>query len=97
MSGPERRHMFWSTLMHASHPHSGKTDEMRLGFAARYLPTSVRVYPYSDSLEEFGGAASLEKFGNVLVSGEDRYGHNRFVDSTVDGFRFPVRTPAGVA
>ncbi len=89
--------MFWSTLMHASHPHSGKTDEMRLGFAARYLPTSVRVYPYSDSLEEFGGAASLEKFGNVLVSGEDRYGHNRFVDSTVEGFRFPVRTPAGVA
>lgn len=89
--------MFWSTLMHASLPHSGKTDEMRLGFAARYLPTSVRVYPYSDSLEEFGGAASLEKFGNVLVSGEDRYGHNRFVDSTVDGFRFPVRTPAGAA
>ncbi|HZP53929.1 chlorinating enzyme [Actinocrinis sp.] len=89
--------MFWSTLMHASLPHSGKTDEMRLGFAARYLPTSVRVYPYSDSLEEFGGAASLEKFGNVLVSGEDRYGHNRFVDSTVDGFRFPVRTPVGAA
>jgi non-heme Fe2+,alpha-ketoglutarate-dependent halogenase len=36
------------------------TDQMRLGFAARYLPTSVRVYPYSDALEEFGGAASLE-------------------------------------
>jgi non-heme Fe2+,alpha-ketoglutarate-dependent halogenase len=83
--------IFWSTLMHASHPHAGLTDQMRLGFAARYLPTSVRVYPYSDSLEEFGGGASLEKFGNVLTSGTDSYQHNRFVDRTVNGFRFPTR------
>jgi non-haem Fe2+, alpha-ketoglutarate-dependent halogenase len=83
--------IFWSTLMHASHPHSGLTDKMRLGFAARYLPTQVRVYPYSDSLEEFGGSASLEKFGNVLVSGRDDFHHNRFVDRTVNGFPFPVR------
>ncbi|CAL9626759.1 chlorinating enzyme [Streptomyces sp. enrichment culture] len=87
--------IFWSTLMHASLPHSGLTDQMRLGYAARYLPTSVRVYPYSDSLDEFGGSASLAKFGNVLVAGEDRFGHNRFTDRTVDGFPFPVRTGAG--
>jgi len=37
--------IFWSTLMHASHPHLGLTDNMRLGFAGRYLPTSVHVYP----------------------------------------------------
>lgn len=80
--------LFWSTLMHASHPHSGETDQMRLGFAARYLPTSVRVYPYSDALAEFGGQASLERFGNVLVAGRDTYGYNRFVDATVTGFRF---------
>lgn len=83
--------IFWSTLMHASHPHSGLTDQMRLGFAARYLPTSVRVYPYSNTLEEFGGQASLDKFGCVLVSGEDRYQHNRFVDRTCNGFKFPRR------
>jgi non-haem Fe2+, alpha-ketoglutarate-dependent halogenase len=89
--------VFWSTLMHASLPHAGRTDRMRLGFAARYLPTSVRVYPYSASLEEFGGAASLEKFGNVLVAGENRYDYNRFVEHTVGGYRFPVRStePAG--
>jgi 3-oxoadipate enol-lactonase len=34
--------------MHASHPHSGKTSEMRLGFASRYVPSSVRVYPDVD-------------------------------------------------
>jgi non-haem Fe2+, alpha-ketoglutarate-dependent halogenase len=83
--------IFWSTLMHASHPHSGLRGEMRLGFAARYLPTSVRVYPFSEGLEEFGGKASLERFGNVLVSGANEYRHNRFIESTVNGFRFPVR------
>ncbi|MFE6918460.1 chlorinating enzyme [Streptomyces rubiginosohelvolus] len=82
--------LFWSTLMHASHPHSGETDQMRLGFASRYLPTQVKVYPFSDELHEFGARASLEKFGNVLTSGEDRYGHNRFAETTVNGFRFPV-------
>jgi non-haem Fe2+, alpha-ketoglutarate-dependent halogenase len=85
--------IFWSTLMHASHPHAGLDDNMRLGFAARYLPAYVRVYPYSNTLEEFGGAASLEKFGNVMVSGENNYADsgNRFVETTVNGFRFAVR------
>jgi non-heme Fe2+,alpha-ketoglutarate-dependent halogenase len=83
--------VFWSTLMHASHPHSGLTDQMRLGFAARYLPTSVRVYPYSTELEEFGGEASLTNFGNVLTSGQDTFGHNRFVDRTVNGHPFRTR------
>jgi non-haem Fe2+, alpha-ketoglutarate-dependent halogenase len=83
--------VFWSTLMHASHPHNGNTDQMRLGFAARYLPTSVRVYPYSDALVEFGGEASLDKFGSVLVSGKDEFGHNRFVDRTVTGHPFTTR------
>jgi non-heme Fe2+,alpha-ketoglutarate-dependent halogenase len=80
--------IFWSTLMHASHPHQGLTDAMRLGFAARYLPTQVKVYPYSDSLKEFGGEASLDKFGCVLVSGHDEYRHNRFVEQTVNGTPF---------
>lgn len=87
--------IFWSTLMHASHPHSGTTDKMRLGFAARYLPTSVRVYPFSTTLEEFGGSASLQRFGNVLVSGQDNFDHNRFIEATVNGFRFPVRPASG--
>jgi non-heme Fe2+,alpha-ketoglutarate-dependent halogenase len=86
--------MFWSTLMHASHPHSGLSQKMRLGFAARYLPTSVRVYPYSTELEEFGGSASLAKFGNVLVAGKDEYHHNKFVSETSNGYPFEVRSGA---
>ncbi|MFD7003207.1 chlorinating enzyme [Streptomyces mirabilis] len=83
--------VFWSTLMHASHPHEGLTDQLRLGFAARYLPTSVKVYPYSTELEEFGGQASLARFGNVLTTGQDSYGHNRFAENTVTGHPFRTR------
>lgn len=80
--------IFWSTLLHASHAHSGKTNKMRLGYAARYLPTSVKVYPHSSSLDEFGGKASLDKYGVVVVAGEERHGHNREVTHTVHGVPF---------
>lgn len=83
--------IFWSTLLHASHPHSGKTDQMRLGYAARYLPTSVKVYPYSDSLDEFGGKATLDHYGTVLVSGENKFSHNKMQDKTVKGLPFNCR------
>jgi len=83
--------MFWSTIMHASHPHDGTTDQMRLAYVCRYVPTSVKVYPNMDTLEEFGGQASLERHGSVLVSGIDEYGHNRLVDRTLNGTPFPKR------
>ncbi|CAM5595973.1 MULTISPECIES: chlorinating enzyme [Streptomyces] len=83
--------MFWSTLMHASHPHDGKSDRMRMGFASRYVPTSVRVYPDTEVIEEYGGSVSLERYGAVLVAGQDAYGHNRLTDRTTRGHAFPVR------
>ncbi|MES4907749.1 MULTISPECIES: chlorinating enzyme [unclassified Streptomyces] len=83
--------LFWSTLMHASLPHAGRTQEMRLGFAGRYVPTSVRVYPDTDVVEEYGGSVSLERYGAVLVSGEDRYGHNRLATETTRGHAFKRR------
>lgn len=89
--------IFWSTLMHASLPHRGATPHMRLGYAARYVPTSVRVYPYSDGLSEFGGNVSLDKHGSVLVCGRDEYQHNRLVTETAFGKRFPTVSHAGSA
>ncbi len=80
--------MFWSTLMHASHPHLGLTKEPRIGFAARYVPTSVRIYPESDSIEEYGGKISLDRYGAVLVAGDDQYGHNRIAQATTQGLPF---------
>jgi non-haem Fe2+, alpha-ketoglutarate-dependent halogenase len=74
--------IFWSTLMHASHPHAGKSKDMRLGFVARYVPTSVQIYPGSDFIEEYGGRISLDRYGAVLVSGHNRYDHNRIATET---------------
>lgn len=80
--------MFWSTLMHASHPHAGTTDAMRLGFAIRYVPTSVHVYPDTDVVEEYGGQVSLDRYGAVLVAGRNVYGHNRIATHTTTGHPF---------
>jgi non-haem Fe2+, alpha-ketoglutarate-dependent halogenase len=80
---------FLSTLMHASLPHTGSKREHRLAFAARYVPTKVRVYPDTDYVEEYGGKISLERFGNVLVAGKDEYGFNKIVDRNLRGRPFP--------
>ena len=83
--------MFWSTLMHASFPHSGKTDEMRMGFAARYVPAGVKIYPDTDAIEEYGGRVSLENYGAVLVAGKDEFKHNRIATQTTRGKLFVTR------
>lgn len=83
--------MFWSTLMHASLPHNGKTDEMRLGFAGRYVPTSVRVYPDTEEIIEYGGRVSLDRFGSVLVSGVNEYSYNAIATQTTIGHPFTTR------
>ncbi|HWH57112.1 MAG TPA: chlorinating enzyme [Terriglobales bacterium] len=88
---PGQAIMFWSTLMHASHPHSGKTNEMRLGFAARYVPTVVRIYPNTEAIEEYGGRVQLEKYGAVLVSGHNDFTYNRVATHTTRGKAFIPR------
>jgi non-heme Fe2+,alpha-ketoglutarate-dependent halogenase len=76
--------------MHASHPHAGKTNEMRLGFVSRYVPTSVLVYPDTQAIEEYGDSVSLARYGTVLVAGRDDYGHNRQVTHTTQGKPFAL-------
>ncbi len=80
--------IFWSTLMHASLPNIGQ--RYRMGFAARYVPTSVRVYPDTDWVEEYGGRIPLDRYGAVLVQGQDTWGHNRMADRTLRGKPFPA-------
>ncbi len=83
--------MFWSTMMHASKPHSAMDKEMRLGFAGRYVPTSVAIYPDTEEVDEYGGQVSLKDYGAVLVAGVDSYTHNRKVAATTRGHKFPSR------
>jgi non-heme Fe2+,alpha-ketoglutarate-dependent halogenase len=79
--------IFWSTLMHASFPNV-TTNRTRLGFTARYVPTSVKIYPGTDTIEEYGSTLSLENYGVVLVSGKDEYGYNRLVTNNRRGTPF---------
>lgn len=83
--------MFWSTLMHASHPHTGKSQEMRMGYAARYVPTCVRVYPDTEVIQEYGGSVSLDRYGAVVVCGRNDFTHNRIVTQTTRGHAFTTR------
>ncbi|MDJ0836225.1 MAG: chlorinating enzyme [Acidobacteriota bacterium] len=80
--------IFWSTLMHASHPHLGNTDEMRLGFVGRYVPSHVKIYPDTEQLEEYGGSVSLADFGSVLVHGNKTYDYNAMRTETTRGKPF---------
>lgn len=83
--------IFRSTVMHASLPNTSKRS-YRMGFAARYVPTSVQVYPNTDVVEEYGGTISLEQYGAVLVSGQDTYGHNCIARKSLRGKEFCTHT-----
>lgn len=85
--------IFWSTLMHSSWPNSTE-NQTRLGFTARYVPTSVKIYPDTDVIEEYGSTLSLDKYGVVLVSGEDRFNHNRVATHNTLGVPFAHREEA---
>lgn len=79
--------IFWSTLMHSSFPNRSK-NKTRLGFTARYVPASVKIYPDTDTIEEYGSILTLEKYGTVLVSGEDSFNHNRRANKNRKGLAF---------
>jgi non-heme Fe2+,alpha-ketoglutarate-dependent halogenase len=81
--------IFWSTLMHASHPHAGKSKEYRMAYASRYIPSSVRIYPDTDFLEEYGGKVTLDKYGAVNVAGKtDPAAGNKIATHTLGGKAF---------
>lgn len=79
--------IFWSTLMHSSFPNS-TTNRTRLGFASRYVPSSVHVYPDTDEVEEYGSRISLEKYGVVLINGKLLSDKNRTLSENTRGKKF---------
>lgn len=81
--------IFWSTLMHASLPHTSTLKDMRMGFVGRYVPTRVKVYPDTKILKEYGGEVNLDRYGAVVVSGRDELGYNKIQSSDVFGNLFP--------
>lgn len=82
--------IFWSTLMHASLPNVTEND-YRMGFAARYVPPGVKIYPDTELVEEYGGAVPLDNWAAVVCAGGDDSGLNRLTKTSRRGFPF---TPA---
>lgn len=80
--------IFWSTLAHSSLPNTAEANVLRLGFASRYVPPYVKIYPDTTVIEEYGASLSLHKYGAVLVAGEDKYGYNPQLKTTTRGHPF---------
>lgn len=78
--------LFTSKCMHGSLPN--KARKSRVGCAIRYVPTTVRVYPGITSFTEFGETLTTDKTGCVLVSGENRYKHNKIITENALGEPF---------
>lgn len=89
--------IFWSTLMHASHPHTSSVQNMRMGYVSRYVPTCVSIYPNTEIVSEYGGNIPLDKYGAVLVSGEDHFHHNRLFSKNLRGTPFCMRDTSTIA
>ncbi|NOJ96776.1 chlorinating enzyme [Corallococcus coralloides] len=82
--------IFTAKCVHASYPNSTQR-KTRFAITSRYTSTDVRVYPYERKFRAHGGDFDLDaaNYGCVLVSGEDRYGHNRIRRENNLGQAFP--------
>jgi non-heme Fe2+,alpha-ketoglutarate-dependent halogenase len=87
--------IFSARCVHASYPNTSERST-RFAIAARYVPTEVRVYPGWTSFEAHGGHFDLSRYGCVLVSGQDTYGHNRIRAEDNWGRPFPHVAAPGV-
>lgn len=79
--------IFTSKCVHGSLPNSTK-DETRMGYAGRFVPTSVKVYDGIERLDEYGEVIDLDYHGCVLVAGEDKFKHNKMLDENLNGVPF---------
>lgn len=79
--------IFWSTLMHSSLPNITK-NTTRMAITARYVPSSVKIYPDVDTVEEYGSIMTLSNYGVVVVNGDTSYDHNRVVTQNRRGKKF---------
>jgi non-heme Fe2+,alpha-ketoglutarate-dependent halogenase len=79
--------MFLAKCIHGSMPNT--SNQMRVGYASRYVAPSVKIYEGVEQLSQYGEQISLDYFGCVLVSGEDRHELNKVHRQNLNGYVFP--------
>lgn len=80
--------IFTERCMHGSTPN--RTDETRYASSTRYVPCSTKVYPDMKEIHEHGETLLLDRYGTVLVAGQDEYKFNKVFSESCAGFRFPA-------
>lgn len=76
---PGQFFLFSESLLHGST--ANPTRRRRLALSVRITTPNVRIYA-GQTID--GQGLSLEHYGAVLVSGEDRFGHNRYIQLRFD-------------
>lgn len=79
--------IFTATCVHASYPNITER-QTRFAISSRYTPTHVKVYPNQTHFFSHGSVFDLKDYGAVLVSGQNKYSHNRLRDSNNLGEKF---------
>ena len=77
---PGQFFLFSESMLHGST--ANPTKGRRLGLSVRVTTPDVKIY---DGQVVDGQGLSLEHYGAILMSGEDRYGHNRYLDPETIG------------
>jgi non-haem Fe2+, alpha-ketoglutarate-dependent halogenase len=77
---PGQFFLFSESLLHGST--ANPTDKRRLGLSIRVTTPDVKIY---EGQTVDGQGLSLEYYGAVQMAGEDRYGHNRYIDPALIG------------
>ena len=77
---PGQYFLFTESTLHGS-PHN-PSPRRRTGFSVRVTTPEVRVY---DGQSTDGQGYKLDRWGCVLMSGEDRYGYNKIIEPRLIG------------
>jgi chlorinating enzyme len=72
---PGQFFLFSESMLHGST--ANPTKQRRLGLSVRVTTPDVKIY---EGQVIDGQGLNLEHYGAILMCGEDRYGHNRYLD-----------------
>jgi non-haem Fe2+, alpha-ketoglutarate-dependent halogenase len=79
--------IFTTRCIHGSVPNTSE-DSRRYSTNARYVLGSTKIFPEMKTVTDHGEHYDLKNYASVLVSGQDRYGHNKLTEHNLNGHRF---------
>ena len=81
--------MFTTKCVHGSTDNTTK-NTTRYSTNIRYVSASTKIFPGLAEVWDHGQKYELEKYFSVLVSGEDKFGHNKIAKYNLNGKEFKL-------